>query len=694
MNQQQIDILKRTIAREKAARKQAEKILEHKSTELYEVTLKLKESNAKLERLISEKTTELNGVFENIIDTYVAMDLWGNILKMNGAAIKFLGFDNTKDDINLNELVHPSEKKRVQEYFKKLLAKGILANFKVKIITKGGVERFVHINASLIYDNDGIPIAAQGIVRDITQSNQISKLIKEQKKELDIIVENSSIGIILIQSGKIVKTNKFIQKSLGYTKQELYLLEEKDISVKEDLSKTKKLIAKMEAGKIDDFTVEKRYKRKDNSFFWSKTIVNAVKDELGNIIFKVVLVEDITLERQKSLVIKMINDVAKAILGNMDIYEIALEIINQIAVYLNSKNSAIYFVDNVNNTLEKIAFNTQKRSVKKITLPIGDGIVAHVVKTNKPKIIKGTRNREKAKVLDREKEFSKIAVPVAHNSKVIAVIASEHELSNYFTKEHVNTLSSIANLVSLQLNSALNLRELRAAQKINADLLIKLEKSNNELQEYAHIVSHDLKSPLRSIYALTNWIQEDEKGKLSEPSHNNFKLIENTLQKMEQLISNVLSYSILGADIHKKPVNLSELVNELIKILYVPKHISINILTTLPTLKGDKTKLQQLFQNLINNAIKFNDKEKGIINIDVIDQDNYYCFSIQDNGIGIEKKHHSTIFKTFHFLNKNEDSSGIGLSIVKKIVDLHQGDIWLKSEKNKGTTFYFTLAKK
>ena len=100
-----------------------------------------------------------------------------------------------------------------------------------------------------------------------------------------------------------------------------------------------------------------------------------------------------------------------------------------------------------------------------------------------------------------------------------------------------------------------------------------------------------------------------------------------------------------------------------------------------------------MFQNLLSNAIKFIDKPKGLIEIDVQEKGAFYQFSIKDNGIGIEKKFHEKIFKIFHALNKSKDSTGIGLSIVKKIVNLHEGEIWLESEPKIGTTFYFTLKK-
>jgi light-regulated signal transduction histidine kinase (bacteriophytochrome) len=135
------------------------------------------------------------------------------------------------------------------------------------------------------------------------------------------------------------------------------------------------------------------------------------------------------------------------------------------------------------------------------------------------------------------------------------------------------------------------------------------------------------------------------------------------------------------------------LVKNLNNILYIPENITINILNKLPVVQGDKIKYQQIFQNLIGNAIKFNDKEKGVINIDVENQNSFYKFSVSDNGIGIEKKYYDKIFKIFQSLKVTKNSTGIGLSIVKKIVDIYKGEIWLESELNKGTTFYFTIKK-
>jgi light-regulated signal transduction histidine kinase (bacteriophytochrome) len=246
----------------------------------------------------------------------------------------------------------------------------------------------------------------------------------------------------------------------------------------------------------------------------------------------------------------------------------------------------------------------------------------------------------------------------------------------------------------MQLKSAINLREKQKVELKNKLLLEKLERSNDELQEYAHIVSHDLKSPLRSLNALITWIKEDNEGKLDTTSLDNIQLIESTLEKMEILISDILSYSSIDSDkSENRKVDINLVIDDIKEILFIPENISIVVNNQLPIVFGERAKLQQLFQNLISNAIKFNDKEKGVITIDVKDKKSFYQFSISDNGLGIEKKYHDKIFKIFHSLNKSKNSSGIGLSIVKKIVDLYQGEIWLESELNEGATFHFTLKK-
>jgi PAS domain S-box-containing protein len=691
MDQEQLEIIKRALAREKLARKTAEKILEEKSRELYA-------TSQKIEHLLAEKSSQLQGVFENIVDAYVVMDIYGNILKFNGAATDLFGHDINNENLNVIDLVYKDDLAYAMESFQKLKSNGFFKNYEARIYTKSKEVKWVHINASVVFDKYKNPIAAQGIVRDITEAKRNAKLIKEQKEELDVIVNNSSIGIALTQHGQILRTNAKFQKMLGFSESEFTKYTFKDISFAKDYPTTKDFIEKIKVGEIDNFIITNRYIKKDSTIIWAKTNINAVRDNEGNVKYQVVLVEDITSERETAIILDLVNNLTKSIFGKTDINEIAWEIVNNIAQYLNSDDCVIYLVDHEKGVLEQIAaygnkINNENKIINKLTIPIGTGVVGSVVKSAKSELIIDTSDDDRY-FLDNERRLSEITIPIISNGKVIGVIDSEHKDKNHYTNEHLKTLESIANLVAIKIRTAISIRKREKAEAYNIQLLSELEKSNDELHQYAHIVSHDLKSPLRSIDALLNWLKEDNAGKFDEGSLQNIKLIESTLERMELLISDILDYSRVTSDNSKMTeVNTDILVKELIKFQYIPNHIKLKLNSALPIVKADKTKLQQVFQNLISNAVKFSDKNKGIIEVDAINTSGYYLFSVKDNGIGIEKKHHEKIFKIFHSLKTSKNSTGIGLSIVKKIINLHEGDIWLESEPDKGSTFFFTLKK-
>ena len=226
--------------------------------------------------------------------------------------------------------------------------------------------------------------------------------------------------------------------------------------------------------------------------------------------------------------------------------------------------------------------------------------------------------------------------------------------------------------------------------KINKELA----KKNEALEEYAHIVSHDLKSPLRSISALLSWIKEDNEELINDSSKVYFDNIDKSLEHMENLISDVLIYSSISFEqIKFTSIDIKKLLNEIVDYIFVPEHVTIEISAMPRKIKADYTQFKQLFQNLITNAVKFIDKDKGKVKILYESDEFFYKFSISDNGIGIDEKYHDKIFDVFQSLTKDSKSSGIGLSIVKKIINLYGGKIWVESKLGEGTTFYFTIKK-
>jgi PAS domain S-box-containing protein len=652
MGQEQIDILKRALQREKAARKAAEKILEEKSRDLFT-------TSQKLEQLLDEKSSQLQGVFENIVDAYVVMDIDGKVVKFNEAATKLFGYDINKDAVSVVDLIYKEDFEYAMSCYMDLQTQGYFKDYEARVYTKSGEVKWVHINGSLIVDKNKNPIAAQGIVRDITNQRASDEKLIESENRLATLVLNLDSGIVLEdENRKIVLTNnKFCELfSIDAKPSDLYGMDcsvasrknkvlfkdpEAFITRMNAIDADKKEVIGDELEMIDGKILERNYMpivigEESQGFLWTFT--------------------DVTLKRTYRKSLEAQKQKYSSIIANMNLG----------LVEVNNDDEILM----INQSFSEISGYTEDEIVGRKggeVFQIDKDLDTIKIENNKRQ--KGESNSYELKVKVKSGETRHWLISGAPN----------YDLTG-------NVVGSIG--------IHLDITDLKSLELQKEKLLLKLEKSNDELQEYAHIVSHDLKSPLRSIDALVSWLKEDNKGKFDDVSLQNLAHIETTLEKMEQLITDVLNYSSVGADNNEKSdVDTNELVHGLIKILYVPDHIEVKVLNPLPVLTGDKTKLQQVFQNLISNAVKFIDKDKGLIEIDVVEKIGHYQFSIKDNGMGIEEKFHNKIFKIFHSLNKSKDSTGIGLSIVKKIIDLHEGDVWLESVPNVGTTFYFTLKK-
>ena len=534
----------------------------------------------------------------------------------------------------------------------------------------------------------------------IAKANQMMEVLLEDKTtQLKIIGEHSPIGIVLTEKGNFISTNSSFENMLGYTKEELLSRTIKDVTTLEDFPESLEFITKLEGGEIDNFTIRKKYVRKDGLKIQCKTNVSAVRDYQGNVKYQLALIEDIHLMEKRTKILEAINKLSISILGKRNLIDIAWEIAKNTADHLGLEDCVVFEVDHKKQQLTQVAAYYNKlnedNSIKnKQTLKIGEGIVGTVAQTGRYEVVNDT-SKDTRYLLDEKERLSEIAVPIIANGKVIGIIDSEHSIKNFFTEDHIETFLNIASLAAAQFNSGISYKKEKANEEEKNNLLKELEQSNEELKSFAHIVSHDLKSPLRSINTLVTWILEDNEGKFSDDTNNNFNMLLKKIDKMDHLINGILKYaSIDKIGKSNNIINLNKLVNDIIEVIYIPDNIKVEIKGSLPKIKGDKFRIQQLFQNLIVNGIKYNDKEEGYVHINVEEKDKWYIFSVADNGIGIEEKYHGKIFEVFETLGEERsDSTGIGLSIVNKIIKMLGGDIWLDSKVGEGTTFYFKLKK-
>jgi light-regulated signal transduction histidine kinase (bacteriophytochrome) len=242
----------------------------------------------------------------------------------------------------------------------------------------------------------------------------------------------------------------------------------------------------------------------------------------------------------------------------------------------------------------------------------------------------------------------------------------------------------------------------RLAQSLNhmARVLSKnineLQQKNLELDQFAHIVSHDMKAPLRGIDNVVSWIEEDHYEELSPKIKEYIEHIKGRTKRGENLIEGLLAYARIGKENKQfEIVKVSALIQEVLENYAIRPGFTVEIMQDLPTLYTEKVPLYQIFSNLIGNAIKHNQRDGGSVKIYSKDISSHYEFYIEDNGPGIGKQYHQKIFQIFQTLQERDtfESTGVGLAIVKKILDSRNEKITLVSENGKGSIFYFTWRK-
>jgi signal transduction histidine kinase len=223
-----------------------------------------------------------------------------------------------------------------------------------------------------------------------------------------------------------------------------------------------------------------------------------------------------------------------------------------------------------------------------------------------------------------------------------------------------------------------------------------LKEKNEELDQFAHIVSHDLKGPLRGIDNVVSWIEEDHTQELTPKLEEYMRLIKGRVIRAENLIQGILAYARIDKEVvTKEAVDVNELVAEVTDTIASEKRVTVKVESKLPVVVTERIPLFQVMSNLVSNAVKYNDKEQGTVRIYHRDLGDKYEFSIEDNGPGISEQYHKRIFVIFQTLKERDsfESTGVGLAIVKKILDKRNETIQVRSKPGEGSTFSFTWSK-
>ncbi len=300
-----------------------------------------------------------------------------------------------------------------------------------------------------------------------------------------------------------------------------------------------------------------------------------------------------------------------------------------------------------------------------------------------------------------EEDQRRIASKLAKTNTQLASEISERKLAEQKLREAHDELELRVQERTLELTNAnkelkIEIAERKRAKKRQGQLLEELANVNRELKDFAYIVSHDLKAPLRAIGSLSDWLKSDYEEQLDEGGKELVELLSTRVRRMNDLIDGVLQYSRVGRVSEEKvKVDLNQVVHNVIDSIVPPENIALEVQDELPTVWFDKTRITQVFQNLISNAVKYMDKPKGEIKIGCAAENGSWEFSVSDNGPGIAEEHFDKIFQIFQTLQARDvfESTGVGLSVVKKIIKMYGGKIWVESMLGSGATFFFTIPK-
>ena len=314
-----------------------------------------------------------------------------------------------------------------------------------------------------------------------------------------------------------------------------------------------------------------------------------------------------------------------------------------------------------------------------------------------------------------------------HRTKTLGVLEVEGISFSEYKDHYLDMALVVARASALAISNARLYRELKGpnraylefaedlqdaltarkrAEEKQAQLLKQVESANQELNDFAHVVSHDLKAPLRAIDSLAKWLAADYKDKFDDEGRTQLDLLLGRVKRMHDLIDGILQYSRAGRVREEVvEVDLAELVPAVIDLLSPPPHIRVTVETPLPKVVIEQTRIAQVFQNLLSNAIKYMDKPQGLVRVGCTEEKGkgemgneaggFWKFYVSDNGPGIEEKDQQRVFQLFETLKPRDkaDSTGVGLAVVKKAVEMYGGKIWIESKVGEGSTFLFTLPK-
>jgi PAS domain S-box-containing protein len=638
------------IIRDITARKEAEGELKKYRDHLEEL---VKERTAKL----SESEEKYRALYESNLDGIIFVDLEGNIQDANKSILDMLGYSREEIlELSYQKLTPPEWAEFDEVALKNLIKKGYIEEYEKEYVRKDGTKVPISLKAWLTKDDKGEPAGMWGIIRDITERKRGIETLRESEIRFRGVFESKMIGTLFWDvNGDITDANDAFLQMVGYTKDDVISrkVRWRDMTPPEYKDRDDKALEEIAATGVMT-PLEKEYIRKDGSRF---PIILGAASLPGPILSGVAFVLDIT-KRKK----------AEEKLKESAVY---LDIMGDALMVLDSRAKVIKINEVFSNlwgyTPDEVLGKPAFGMFAKEELPKHQREMGHAAKEG------GVRLFETIALTKDKKEI---------NVSVSGTVLKDEK-------------GKLLNFIAL-------FRDITASKQAEEELkkaVEDLKRSNKDLEQFAYVASHDLQEPLRMVASYVQLLERRYKGKLDSDADEFIAYTVDGAFRMQRMIQDLLTYSRVGTkgkefEMMDSAHALGQAVANLFGVIDESGAIVSN--DDLPKVKADETQIAQLFQNLIDNAIKFRGKEPPRVHIGVKKKAGEWLFSVHDNGIGIDSQYAERIFVIFQRLHEKEKypGTGIGLSICKRIVERHGGRIWMKSKPGKGATFFFTIPRR
>lgn len=452
--------------------------------------------------------------------------------------------------------------------------------------------------------------------------------------------------------------------------------------------------------------LEYRFQKKDGGYIWFHDESLIMVEANSQIVQGIML--DITEQKQAEeklnrhiAELEAVHGISESLIQKTDLQKLIQDTGEQLRRLLKADNLLIAIHD-PNTNLIHFPYDFDSGIPRRdIPIRFGEGMTTRVMEGRKPVIIESDWIKRSAAMnainTNSLPAKSSVAVPIMTNERVIGIISLESIEREYaFNENDAQLLMTIASNLAVAVEKTRLQDSIKHELEIQEKLVRELEQKNEELERFTYTASHDLKSPLITIRGFLGYLEQDARQGNFDRLGADVQRISEAADKMQRLLSELLELSRIGkAANEKQDVPFEEIAAEALRRVegqIKKKQVEVRIGSGFPIVRVDRERIVELIQNLVDNAVKFTGSQpQPIIEIGCELEDGRPIFHVRDNGIGIKKEFQKRIFGLFDKLDPATEGTGVGLALVKRIVEVHGGSIWVDSEEGKGATFYFTL---